>query len=100
MARFTTNVALLENASATGSEFTIDQGGRFLFLALGTFGGATVKLQIKGPDDSTFVDVPDSSLTAAGSKTVYLPDNAVVKAAIASGPPSGIYASLRRCPEC
>ncbi len=100
MSRFTTNVKLLSNAAATGAASLIDMGGRFLFAAVGTFDGATVTLQIKGPDDATFVAVPSGALTAAGSALVYLPDNSEVKAVISGGSePAGLYASLRLCQE-
>lgn len=99
MSRFTTNVALLANAAATGARVPVAYGGRFLLLACGTFGGATVKLQILGPDDVTMLDVPDSSMTAVGAEVVFLPDNAVVMAHVASGAPAALYVSLRRCPE-
>lgn len=100
MARFTQKYDLLSNVAASGVAVTVDFGGRYLMIGVGTWSGATVKVQILGPDGATFVDVPSASLTANGSATIYLPDNAVIKGAVSSGPPSGIYLTLRRCPEC
>lgn len=98
--RFTTNIRLLTAADETGAEFTIDQGGRFLLVATGTFDGATVALHLLGPDGTTFLAVPSASLTAAGTAVCYLPDNAVVKAVITSAGTTSIDAAVRRCPEC
>lgn len=100
MARLTTKADLLSNVATTGGKQTIDMGGRFLLVACGTFDGATIKVQIEGPDGSTMIDLPDAALTAAGAKLVYLPDNAVVRGAVSGGTaPAGLHASLRRCPE-
>lgn len=57
-------VTLVENASATGSAL-LYKGGRSVFMAEATFGGGTVKLQMKTPN-GTWVDVAGASLTAAG----------------------------------
>ncbi|MBX9455867.1 MAG: hypothetical protein KL863_07480 [Rhizobium sp.] len=87
-------IPLLANASATGNPVTIPVCGYYQFSALGTFGGATVKLQMLGSDGATYVDIADSSLTAAGTALVALPAEALVKAAVASGSPSGLYAAI------
>jgi hypothetical protein len=87
---------LLANASATGDAQQVSFGGRYLMVASGTFSGATAKVQILGPDGSTYIDVADASLTAAGSKVIYLPNNCTVKGALASGTPSAMYLSLYR----
>lgn len=87
-------ITLLSNASATGNPVTVPVCGYYQFAALGTFSGGTVKLQMLGPDGSTYVDVASSSLTAAGTALVALPAGTLVKAAITGGPPSGIYASI------
>lgn len=99
MARFTQKIDLLSNASADSAVFTADFGGRYLMLGSATWAGGSVKIQILGPDGSTYLDVPSASLSANGAATIYLPDNAVIKA-VRTGSPTSIYLSLRRCPEC
>lgn len=85
---------LINNAAATGPETKIGQGGLYAFSVIGTFSGASVKLQIRGGDDVTYVDIPDAVCTAANVIGVYLPAGAFVKAVVTGGPPSGIYARL------
>jgi hypothetical protein len=89
-------VDLLANVAASGAAMNVSFGGRYLMVATGTFSGATVKVQMLGPDGATYVDVPTASLTAAGSVLIYLPWGCTVKGVISSGPPSGIYLSLYR----
>lgn len=86
---------LLTNATATGA--LLDwPGGIGVFVAVGTFSGATVKLQFVGPDGTTLVDAGTATtLTAAGAGVFYL-GPCQVKATISAGPPSGIYASVSR----
>ncbi|MGH8220892.1 MAG: hypothetical protein ACREUT_20345 [Steroidobacteraceae bacterium] len=87
-------VQLLKDAAATGNGLDWP-GGRALFSVLGTFGGATVTLQYLGPDDVTWVEVATAAaLTAAGNVLVDVPAG-LVRAAVTSGPPSGLYADLR-----
>lgn len=83
---------LLENASATGSAMQWP-GGRAVFAVTATFGGGTVKLQMLGPDGSTWIDVADGSLTAAGTKVVEVPVGQV-RANVATA--TAVYASLQR----
>lgn len=84
-------VELLSNASATGSS-QIWYGGRGTFVAAGTFSGATVKLQLLGPDGSTWIDAGEfTTLTAAGAGNFDLPQGQI-RAAVTGGPPSGMYA--------
>lgn len=85
---------LINNAAATGPAVILQQGGLYTFNVVGTFGGTTVKLQILGPDDVTYVDVPTASHTAAGVIGVYLPAGGTVKAVVTGGAPSGLYASV------
>lgn len=92
--RIKSKYLLISNAAVTGPATVLQQGGLYSFNVVGTFGGATVKLQILGPDDSTYVDIPTASHTAAGVIGVYLPAGGNVKAVITGGPPTGIYASL------
>lgn len=84
-------VDLLTNASATGNA-VIWPGGRGTFLATGTFSGATVKLQVLGPDNTTWIDAGTyTTLTAAGAGNFDLPQGQI-RAAVTGGPPSGINA--------
>jgi hypothetical protein len=84
-------VDLLSNASATGSDVTWP-GGRGSFIVAGTFGGATVKLQLLGPDGSTYIDAGSyTTLTAAGIGNFDLPQGKI-RANVSGGSPSGLYA--------
>lgn len=88
--------ALLVNASTDGAweQWT---GGRGTFMVVGTFGGATVTLQTKGPD-------PAGTPIAVGEHTTFT-ENGVgnfdlasceIRAAISGGSPSGLYATAWR----
>ena len=87
---------LLSNASATG-ESLLWLGGRGRLSGAGTFGGATVKLQVLGPDSTTWLDVDfagiSGSFTAPGQCIVSL-DQCHVRMAVVGGTPSGLYANL------
>lgn len=85
---------LLSNASATGAAKTVVEPGLYCFEAVGTFSGATVSLERLGPDATTYYSVGSvSELTAADGALVEIPAG-IYRAAVASGPPSGIYANL------
>ena len=89
---------LLSNASATGAGVTWG-GGKAQFSAAGTFGGATVALEVLGPDGTTWIAAGTStSLTAAGLAVVDLPQGQV-RASVTGGAPSGLYARLARVPQ-
>jgi len=82
---------LLANAAATGAAMTWS-GGDGCFLAVGSFGGATVSLQVLGPDRTTWIDVGASTtLSAQGVATYRLPPGQI-RAAVTGGTPSGLYA--------
>lgn len=86
----TQRIALVENASATGSGFSF-KGGRAVFMAEATFGGGTVKLQVQSPN-GTWMDISNGSLTAAGiTAPLYLPPG-VYRANIATA--TAVYAYL------
>lgn len=86
-------IDLLDDASATGA-WQQWPGGRGSFAAVGTFDGATVKLQVKGPDGSTAVDVgTDTSVTAAAVATFLLPPGEIRAAVTGGTSPSGLYAN-------
>lgn len=84
-------VDLLTNASSTGSA-VLWPGGRGTFLAAGTFGGATVSLQVLGPDESSWIDAGSyTTFTANGVGNFDLPQGKI-RASVASGTPSSLYA--------
>lgn len=88
---------LISNGSAT-SEWAQWPGGTGVFQVVGTFSGATVKLQFKGPDSSTAIDVGvEVTLTAAGMGGFVLPPGPV-RASVSGGSPSGLYVVVARIP--
>lgn len=88
-----TAILLLSNATATGGAKAVTSPGDYCFAVDGTFSGATVSLEMQSPDGSSWVAIASSGLTAEGGVIISLPAN-VYRAAVASGPPSGIYATL------
>lgn len=90
---------LLVNVAATGTTKVAQIGGRYIFMVVGTFSGATVQLQLLGPDGATWVSLASGALTAAGAVAVDVPQGANVRATVASGSPSALYASLVRVPQ-
>jgi hypothetical protein len=87
---------LLSNASATGGSASIGRPGRYVVSVAGTFGGATVALQMLGPDGSTWLGLgTDATFTAAGVAALQLPTG-VYRMAVTGGAPSGLYANLSR----
>jgi hypothetical protein len=65
-------VVLLENAGTGNGADKSFSGGKAAFIGESTFGGGTVKLQIKLPNGS-YADVSSVSLTAAGMVVTELP---------------------------
>lgn len=92
----TAQIDLISNAAATGAAKTCALGGRYLMVLAGTVGGATVTVEILGPDGATYVLVDGATLSAVGTKTIFLPWGATVRGAVAGGTPSGLYLSLYR----
>lgn len=89
------SVDLLSNASATGAAVQWP-GGRGLFTAAGTFGGATLTLQLMGPDATTWIAAgADTTLAAAGAGVFDLPPGQI-RVQVAGGTPSGLYARAAR----
>lgn len=70
-------------------------GGRMVFAAV-AFGAATaVKVQMLGPDGTTFIDTPTTSaLSAAGSILFDLPPCYIQ--AVITGSPTAMFASIAR----
>lgn len=94
----TFSVPLLVSGSATSPAF-VWNGGRGDFAVVGTFGGASVNLQVLGPDSATWIDVgTTTSLTAAGHALFDLASGQI-RANVVGGTPSGIYATAARIPQ-
>jgi hypothetical protein len=61
------------NIAATTAAFTL-KGGYYLAAAEATFSGGSVKFQLLGPDQSTWLDFPTAiSFTGNGTSTTYAP---------------------------
>ena len=92
------NIRLLNAASVTGAASPIAFGGDYCFDAAGTFGGATVGLQMLGADNVTWIDVRDGAgavaFTAAGAVIVSLPAGQY-RATITGGSTISLFARLR-----
>jgi hypothetical protein len=83
---------LASDASATGSA-VVWPGGKGIFTAEATFGGGTVKLQFKTANSTTWVDVPNNSITAAAMTSFELPAGQI-RANIATA--TAVYAYAHR----
>lgn len=90
------SILLITNGAASTVTGKRVQAGRYAYAVDRTFSGATITLSMLGPDGSSYISVgSDAALTAEGAVLVELPD-AVMKAIVSGGPPSAIYATLRR----
>lgn len=87
--------ALISNGVATGTPQKV-AGGLYSFAVVASaFGGASVKLQILGPDQATYLDIDATlSFTANGIQAVDLPGGGTVRATVTGGPPTAVYATL------
>jgi hypothetical protein len=83
---------LLDNASATGDAMQV-AGGTYVVSADGTFGGATLQLQLRSPDGTSWLTIADAVLTAEGSYVIDLGDGEI-RMAVTGGTPSALYASI------
>jgi hypothetical protein len=95
MLAFTDKVAV-SNASATGDAVSL-KGGRYVFSAVATWGGGTVKVQMLSGDGSTYLDVANASLTANGSLASVSVPPGMYRINIATA--TAVYATFVRCPE-
>lgn len=76
---------LFTNSSTNGnSSSAVQNGGTAALIVRGTFGGATVKLQISD-NNADWVDIADASFTSASAKLLTLPSGAILRANIAGG---------------
>lgn len=87
------STVLIENGTGNGTDKQF-KGGKAAFTVEATFGGATVKLQIK-LGQGTYCDVTSASLTAAGMVVVDLPPGTYRAVA---GVASAVYANLSAIP--
>jgi hypothetical protein len=87
------NLTLLTNVGATGngSQRNVAFGGDYLVAAAGTFGGTSLTIQQLGPDNATWIDITDATLTAAGAFIVSLASGIPIRAVLTGGTPAGMY---------
>lgn len=88
---------LLLNAAVTGSD-AIWPGGKGTFMAEGTFGGATITLQVKSPNGSYIAVSATTTLTANGTATFDLAPS-LIRAAVSGGAPSALFAYAIQIPS-
>jgi hypothetical protein len=93
------SLALLADASATGSAFDWPGGSGAFIVDRGTFSGATVKLQFSIDGGTTWLDVDQGgdtyvTLTTAGAGAFDLPA-CEIKAVVSGGTPSALYATAK-----
>lgn len=90
------DLTLLQNVASTPSSYSrLSRGGLFCLAVVGTWNGATAKLQMLGPNGAAALDVgTDASFTANGSCLVELPAGDY-RMVISGGPPSAMYATLK-----
>ena len=66
-------ITLTLTADGNSAEFPLNaRVGKYTLKLAGTFGGATVALQIKQGDSDTFATVPDGSFTGGTTQTLEL----------------------------
>lgn len=88
---------LLANSSGTGAGAVVPVGGgTYVVTALGTFGGATLQLELLGPDDVTWMTISGAVLTVPGMFTIALPSEGRVRMNIVGGAATGLYATIAR----
>lgn len=92
MGKTTVKHTLLSNVAATGEWFNWP-GGRGEFSAVATWGGGTVKLQYKGPDDTTAVDVGDDTTLTANGGGVFELGACQIRAHVATA--TAVYATVK-----
>jgi len=93
---------------STAQKFTLTLGGRYMLSAKATWGGGNLKLQMLGPDGSTYVDIfgaydvsaaqqnePINTLLADGAILADLPPGSYQLAPTTA---SAIYANIARIP--
>lgn len=89
-----TVIPLLTNASATPSTYTQVDGGTYIAVAEGTFGGAALALTYLSSDGST--ERTASALTVGTPVTVTVGDATHMRVTVTGGSPSALYATMKR----
>lgn len=85
-----------QNIAATTALFQL-RGGKYAISAVGTFGGGSVKFQILGPDNVTFISPASATdFTAAGEANLDLPP---CQARFTIATASAVYANACRIPS-
>lgn len=88
-------VTLLTAASTTGS--WIDwPGGQGMWFVRGTFGGATLQLQISDDGGTTPLDIDGAVLTSNGGFTMALPAYKI-RAVITGGSGVSVTSKMKQC---
>ncbi len=87
----------LENGSATSGDIDFD-GGNAVFFADGTFGGATLTLQIKSPNGTYMTVGANTTLTAAGCAG-FICCAGALRVLVSGGTPSGLYCYVVGIPQ-
>lgn len=96
MAASRLSVTLLSNASASGSAVEWP-GGDGRVEVRGTFGGASVSLEVLNVDASTWHTVgSDTTLTAAGTGGFKLEAGCSIRMLVTGGTPSALFATAYR----
>lgn len=86
--------ALISNGTATGGAVQWAGGRGFVAAVASAWNGATVALQVVGPDGSTWMDAA-TALSANGGSAFNLPPGRI-RAAVTGGPPTGVYVSVEQ----
>lgn len=93
------SLKLLTAATATGASVDVTVPGDYVFSVVGTFGGATVGIQMLGPNGITWITLNDASgaisFSDAGAIGLTLPIGSY-RATIVGGSGVSIHAKLAR----
>jgi hypothetical protein len=71
------------------------KGGTYALQVVATFGGGNVKLQNMGPDGVTFIDIPNTTLSANGFVIVTIPAG-IYQIVVTTA--TAVYAALQGVP--
>jgi len=85
---------LFNNSTTNGnSSSVVHPGGTLGLIVRGTFGGATVRLQISD-DGANWVDINDAFFTAASAQLLIVPGGALLRATITGGTAASLTVAL------
>lgn len=74
-----------QTSNADGTSFKMNRSDYYVARYTGTFDGGTVVLETQDPVSEEWIEIPDSSKTAAAVFAVFLEKNALVRASVSSG---------------